>query len=101
MIQRENIMTRQLPIEVAGDAINAHFGKLIAFTPVVSKHGCALGVAVANEPGYMPIPEGHFVVDRYDEALAEANRLNRDVLEIDEKTAIEVIASSMRKGEAS
>lgn len=52
-------------------------GKIWAFVAVVGEHTPArLGVAIANEPGYYPIPE-HWCHGDYDDISAHADELNR------------------------
>ncbi len=92
---------KQLGIDVQVDIVRKFAGKLWAYAPVIQPNGMGLGVAVANEPGYYPVPLYHFNVDNYDEAVAEADRLN----EQNGKThdaAIDIVTSSMfpREGAA-
>jgi len=85
---------RTLPIEAQLDADEAFSGKLWAYVPVTTEHGCALGVAVANERGYSPISAFYFHVKTYTEAEAEADRLNTR-RKMSEDAAWQVIASTM------
>jgi len=87
----------KLEIDMIHDIAEMFSGKTYAFTAVVAKHGMGLGVAEANVSGYTPVPEGRYHVDDYDVAAAEADRLNREVLELDDKAAIMIISSTMVK----
>lgn len=42
-------MTKTQSTYTYGDIVNAHLGKLIAFTPVVCEHGIALGRLEAHD----------------------------------------------------
>jgi hypothetical protein len=74
-------------------------GKFYAFTAVVNhdKNGppFVLGVAIANEPGYYPIPSFWAYSDDYSELSRHADDLNREI-GVDEKAAARVVCSSMR-----
>lgn len=70
--------------------------KPYAYTAVNTEDGAGLGVAVVNERGYWPIPTYWFVVPKYDDAAAEADRLNKEVLGLDYKMAAKIVMSSMR-----
>lgn len=73
-------------------------GKVFAFTPIVGKaeRGAAatLGVAVANEPGYLPIPTTWCHADSYAEMRAHANELNK-AAGLDEESAARIVCSTM------
>jgi len=73
-------------------AAGAFPGKLYAFTAVVAKGGWQLGVAVANEPGYNPIPGKTFK----DQAEAKhwAEGLNKHIGR-DPDTVMAIVCSSM------
>lgn len=80
----------------------AFAGKTIAFVPVMHDHEspdgktrAALGVAVANENGFCPIPQFYFAADKYDDAETKADALNRDTLKIDAETAVRIQISTM------
>jgi hypothetical protein len=71
-------------------------GKVWCFVNVIGEHYPArLGIAVANEPGYIPIPEHWAHADSYDEMDRHAEELNlaegHDVL-----SAAKIVLSSMR-----
>jgi len=56
--------------------IEAKFaGKLWAYVPRMAEYDCGLGIAIANEPGYCPIPQ-FWASGSYVEMDAEADRLN-------------------------
>lgn len=68
--------------------------KVWAFVPVISEHGAGLGVAVANESGYRPIPLHWARADTYDEMAAHADALNEaEGLTLD--TAARIVVSTM------
>lgn len=73
-------------------------GKVWAFTSVIAHDGIGLGAAVANEPGYYPIPLSfafvEFGQDAYDEMSAHADELN-EAMGLDEEAAMKIVASSM------
>lgn len=73
-------------------------GKVWAFVNVVGENYPArLGIAIANEPGYVPIPEHWCHADSYDELDRHAEQLNEaeglSVLE-----AVRIVCSTMRQG---
>lgn len=55
----------------------------------------ALGVAIANERGYSPIPLGWARYATWDGAQEHADALNRDVLKLTDLQAVEIVASTM------
>jgi hypothetical protein len=55
----------------------------------------ALGVAVANERGYFPVPLGWARYATYDAAADHADRLNTQVLGLTTADAFRIIASTM------
>lgn len=57
-----------------------------------------VGIAVRDEPGYTVINSYWCHMPTYDDAANEAMRLNRDVFNLDEDTAIDIHASSMVAG---
>lgn len=71
-------------------------GKLWAFTAIVG-NPCRLGVSVANEPGYLPIPQQWCHADNYDELTAHADELNLAEGH-DPRAAMSIVASSMAAG---
>lgn len=72
-------------------------GRLWAYVAVVGENEPArLGIAVANQPGYTPVPE-HWANGHYLEMVAEADRLNiARGLTLD--SAMRIEASSMAAG---
>lgn len=73
-------------------AAGAFPDKLYAFTAVIADGGWQLGVAVANEQGYNPIP-GKTFKDR-GEAKQWADGLNQHIGR-DDETVMAIICSSM------
>lgn len=74
-------------------------GKVWAFTAVVGKDfPFALGIAVANERGYYPVPEFWCNGDDYNEMTEYADELNEKE-GWTEKAATRIIASTMQKPE--
>ena len=71
-----------------------HFaGKVWAYVPVTS--GSMIGVAVANEPGYCPIPKGIACFQTWEAAQAAADHANREYLHLPEDAAMQIVTSSM------
>jgi hypothetical protein len=69
-------------------------GKTFAYTAVLDKHNCfALGVALANEPGYYPVSCYHYQGETYHAAAQEADRLNT-LLGHSEDGAINIVVST-------
>ena len=72
-------------------------GKVWAFVPVIGhNYPAALGIAVANEPGYYPIPEFWCYGDCWDQMAQHADQLNAAEGK-DRKSAAVIVASTMRK----
>lgn len=88
-------MRRRLDAITLMDIKEAFAGKLFAFTAVVGRSGCCLGVAVANESGYSPVPEMRFSTPRYDDAATEAERLNKE-MGLSDTTSMKIVMSTMR-----
>ena len=76
------------------DIEEAFKSKMWVYVPVVNKHGSALGIAVAKEYGYSPVPK--FIASDYDEAQDLADRLNTERGFTPEQSLI-IQALSMRK----
>lgn len=55
----------------------------------------ALGMAIANERGYMPVPLGWASYANFEAASDHAEHLNKAVLKLDNDEAFKIIASSM------
>lgn len=79
-------------------------GKLWAYTPTVLGRESAagdncfgLGIAVANESGYTPLPIYWANFETYDAAADDADRLNKE-RGLDDEEAIRIICSSMAAG---
>jgi hypothetical protein len=75
-------------------------GKTIAFVPVLPDGRIpgilgALGIAVANENGYTPIPLGWARYATFDSAADHADQLNREVLALSGDDEFRIIASTM------
>lgn len=73
-------------------------GKLWCFTTVLRGSFVGLGVAVANEPGYSPVPLSRCHSDDYHAMEAHADELNQQWLGLDRMTAMRVLCSSMAAG---
>lgn len=75
-------------------------GKVWAFVPVIPQSGpaVAMGVALANEPGYAPVPAHWCHGDDYDEMYAHAEELNAVEGKSPEES-MRTVASTMRRGE--
>jgi len=56
-----------------------------------------LGIAVANEQGYTPVPAVWCHSDNMDEMREHAKALNHELFHLDDVTAIEIILSTMRR----
>ena len=91
-------MKKLTPESQAALRLSEKFGcRPWAFAPVVlGGGGYGLGVAVAGEPGYYPIPAKWCRADSYEDAAQHAEELNAAHLDPDE--AAEIVASSMRAG---
>lgn len=73
-------------------------GKRWAFVPVVGElNAAALGVAIADEPGFLPIPETWAHADDYAAMESHAEALNL-AEGLDPKAAALIVISSMRAG---
>ena len=88
---------KQLGPDMIGDIAQLFSPKLFAFVAVIHQdtNSIGLGIAVANEPGYNPVPSGRYTVDSYDEASEEAERLNREILNLSDDAALRIIGSTM------
>jgi hypothetical protein len=73
-------------------------GKAYAYTAIMSGDVYGLGLAVANEPGYHPIPLHWANFPTFDSAHGEADRLNRELLDLNERAAARIVCSSMAAG---
>jgi hypothetical protein len=70
-------------------------GKCWAFTCVLGEHyNFRLGVAIANEPGYYPVPEFWCHGDSYDEMHRHVDELN-DKEGLTQDEAARIMCSSM------
>ncbi len=74
-------------------------GKTVVFVPVHHGHegeeGPGLGIAVANESGFHPVPKYIYATDDWHAAGDRADELNRDVLNINRDRAIKIQCSTM------
>jgi hypothetical protein len=75
-------------------------GKAYAYVAVMSGNTYGLGLAVANESGYNPIPLHWAQADSFDTAHDMADELNRDLLGLNEMAATRIICSTMFKKKA-
>lgn len=67
-----------------------------AFTPIIKDGYMEIGIADKGEKGYSPTGV-LFATHNYDEAELICEELNQDVFNIDDKTASDIILSSMSK----
>ncbi len=75
-------------------------GKVWCFVAVVGNRApVALGAAVANEPGYYPIPENWANADSFGEMEDHVDELNQ-AEGIVPSEAIRIVCSSMKEGKA-
>lgn len=77
-------------------------GKVIALTPAMHDNHWIAAVAVANEPGYSPLPMNWCNIEQgstaYNDMADHLDQLNKENFGLDFKAAARVIASSMRAG---
>lgn len=70
-------------------------GKVWAYVAVTGEHyGARLGIAIANQQGYNPVPEHWAHADTYDEMSAHADELN-EAEGLSKWNATEVVISTM------
>lgn len=69
--------------------------RIWAYAPVIQPGGAGLGVAIANEPGYSPVPRGWFAAETYQVACDKADELNQ-MRGIDKHGALQIVASTMK-----
>ena len=67
-----------------------------AFTPIIKDGYMEIGIADKGEKGYSPTGV-LFETHNYDEAKSICEELNQDIFNIDDKTAYDIILSSMSK----
>lgn len=82
-------------VEAAKSALTRSIESGLNGTKPKSFDRFGVGIAVANEPGYTPINGFWCHMPTYDDAVAEATRLNEEVFDIDQETMIDIQASSM------
>lgn len=70
-------------------------GKACALTAVIQPHGMGLGLAVANEPGYHPIPLHWCNGDNFIELHDHADELNRELFNLEPRAAATIVSSTM------
>lgn len=78
--------------EAGLDAVVA--GKVWAFVPVMSGRVWGLGIAIANEAGYNPVPLNWAWADGRNEMQAHADELNK-AEGLDDETVMRIVCSSM------
>jgi hypothetical protein len=74
-------------------------GKLAAFVPAISSehHKIILGIAIANEPGYIAVPISWCNADTWPEMSTHCDDLNAELgLSVD--AALKIVSSSMAAG---
>lgn len=72
-------------------------GKLTCFIGNFTNAGEQLGIAVANEWGYIPTPAYFKSGITHDKAEEILTALNKEVFDLDEKICDQIVLSSMRK----
>lgn len=72
-------------------------GKAYAYVGVMSGDTYGLGLAVANEAGYNPIPLHWAQAENFDAANEMADELNRELLGLNEIAASRIVCSTMFK----
>lgn len=70
-------------------------GKAAAFTAAIHSGGMGLGLAVANQPGYYPVPLAWCHGDDWNELRKHADALNLEHFDLDAKAASTIVASSI------
>lgn len=85
--------------EAYRDALAARNRGPIAFVAVTPNEECpgvhaALGIAVANERGYMPVPLGWAAFETWEAAESNVDELNKH-LGLDRMEGLKIIASTM------
>ena len=70
-------------------------GKIAALTAVVQPNGIGLGIAIANEQGYIPIPLYWCRGEDYEQMQEHAKALNAELFGLDAKEAAKIVCSSM------
>lgn len=70
-------------------------GKLKALTPVIQQRGMGLGLAVANEPGYYPVPLAWCHGENWNDLHKCADEWNAKLWKHDDATALAIIGSSI------
>ena len=79
--------------------LDANFaGKLWCFSPHVGETAYFLGVSVANEAGYTPIPLHWCHADNLAEITAHADALNAEWLSLTPEESLRIVTSSMAQG---
>lgn len=79
---------------------NTFAGKVTCFVQNFKNGGIMLGIATANESGYTPTPAYFADGTKHDQAQDVLDQLNKDVFGLEEDTAFEIMASSMRRVDA-
>lgn len=72
--------------------------KVKALTVVTGKECLCLGLAVANEPGYYPVPQHWCYGDNFEELATHADELNKELFDLEPKATALIVASSMAAG---
>lgn len=71
-------------------------GKTCALVAVWSETAWGLGIAVANEDGYYPVPLHWCHSDDHDAMYAHADQLNKELFGHDATAAAKIICTTMR-----
>jgi len=74
-------------------------GKVVALVALYVGPGTlwGLGIAVANEPGYIPVPTYWCHADTAEEMNAHVDQLNRELFKLEPEQALSIIASTMQQ----
>ena len=71
-------------------------GKLAALVAVIQPEGIGLGLAIANDPGYYPIPRYWCRGNDWSQMKEHADNMNLTLLKLDAEQACKIVASTMR-----
>lgn len=72
-------------------------GKVACFVSNWTEHGLRLGIAIANEYGYIPCPCYFKEGTKHDRGQEVLEELNRIIFGLNDEAAMLIVTSSMRK----